>query len=409
MKQYTVKNRGTGRRDYWSGANWQQPEYHAPPCDMERGEDEQTYLFYNTKSKQVLTRTLGWMPADRIVESKVLGSRLCTSKLADIVKWFPTTQFTRLDRFRAAHPTTVLSASAASRFVLIEDELRARHLPPALTRLPAAKREIDIFQSIIQNGMEGVKDELPQWEDDDNYSIVCKLFGLAEYSRKGGAMLEGSNANCAVVRAASEADTSIGTIDVEENDVPIKSGERISVQISEGVLDEAMSAMPVPSSNGRMLVISNNVGQPATQSTLTASMIACVDGIFSLLSNIEQLEAQTRCELREMEALQQDLLHLVEFANLNAADTYNVCKRLQEVRTRRRAAKDDLYAIGLLRKLAEHTDLQTLDTVSHHLHGMDYRLYTARVMNEEDLDNLITSSTSREKVLANRGKRGVST
>ena len=138
-------------------------------------------------------------------------------------------------------------------------------------------------------------------------------------------------------------------------------------------------------------------------------MIACVDGIFSLLTNIEQIEAQTRCELREMEALQQDLLHLVEFANLNAADTYNVCKRLQEVRTRRRAAKDDLYAIGLLRKLAEHTDLQTLDTVSHHLHGMDYRLYTARVMNEEDLDNLITSSTSREKVLANRGKRGVST
>lgn len=371
------------------------------------------YLFFNTQTKQVLTKGLTWAPVSNVATTDVLWSKMNADKLVGIVKWFPSTQFHRLDRFRKAHPATSLPPTVSNNVHLVENELGKGHLPPALQRFPASKLEIDIFQSIIQNGMEGAATEISQWVTSDNYSIVCKLFGLEEYSKnseKGGTpQVEVSTpARETSTPSNVSVETSDGTVDIEENDIPIKPGESIPVTISEDALDDAMLSQSTPVQSGEKMTISNVVGLPATQSALTASMIEYIDGINNILSTLDQLEIQKKNEVREMDAMQQDLLHLVEFVNLNAADTYNVYKKLQEVRTKRREAKNDLCAIEMVKKLGERTDLRMLDTVSHHLHAMDYRLYTARVMTEADLDSLISNKSSREKVRAKPSQKEVS-
>lgn len=75
-----------------------------------------------------------------------------------------------------------------------------------------------------------------------------------------------------------------------------------------------------------------------------------------------------------------DLLHYIEFCNLNAAQGYKVYKMLKERRIIRRSIKNELNVLNII--LSKKISETATDEINKCVAGMDKRTYEPRVLKE---------------------------
>lgn len=75
-----------------------------------------------------------------------------------------------------------------------------------------------------------------------------------------------------------------------------------------------------------------------------------------------------------------DILHYIEFCNLNAAQGYKAYKMLKERRIKRRSIKNELRVVDII--LGKKISETATDEIEKAISGMDKRKYEPRVMRE---------------------------
>lgn len=75
-----------------------------------------------------------------------------------------------------------------------------------------------------------------------------------------------------------------------------------------------------------------------------------------------------------------DILHYIEFCNLNAAQGYKAYKMLKERRIKRRSIKNELNVLNII--LSKKISETATDEIAKAIAGMDKRRYEPRVMHE---------------------------
>ncbi len=75
-----------------------------------------------------------------------------------------------------------------------------------------------------------------------------------------------------------------------------------------------------------------------------------------------------------------DILHYIEFCNLNAAQGYKAYKMIKERRIRRRSIKNELQVLDII--LGKKISETATDEIEKVISGMDNRKYEPRVMRE---------------------------
>lgn len=75
-----------------------------------------------------------------------------------------------------------------------------------------------------------------------------------------------------------------------------------------------------------------------------------------------------------------DILHYIEFCNLNAAQGYKAYKMIKERRIRRRSIKNELQVLDII--LGKRISETATDEIQKAVEGMDKRKYEPRVMKE---------------------------
>lgn len=75
-----------------------------------------------------------------------------------------------------------------------------------------------------------------------------------------------------------------------------------------------------------------------------------------------------------------DILHYIEFCNLNAAQGYKAYKMIKERRIRRRSIKNELQVLDII--LGKKISETATDEIEKAISGMDNRKYEPRVMRE---------------------------
>ena len=75
-----------------------------------------------------------------------------------------------------------------------------------------------------------------------------------------------------------------------------------------------------------------------------------------------------------------DILHYIEFCNLNAAQGYKAYKMLKERRIKRRSIKNELDVLSII--LSKKISETATDEIEKAVTGMDKRKYEPRVLNE---------------------------
>lgn len=102
-------------------------------------------------------------------------------------------------------------------------------------------------------------------------------------------------------------------------------------------------------------------------------------------------------QVRAADKAQEDMLHKIEFSNVNVVDGYKLYKSLQEIRQRRRQCKDICDMLGAVHRSGTVSSLMNLQNeMNKHREYLDTREYKPRIL--EDLFTTITS-TNLEKVL----------
>ena len=102
-------------------------------------------------------------------------------------------------------------------------------------------------------------------------------------------------------------------------------------------------------------------------------------------------------QVRVADKAQEDMLHKIEFTNVNVVDGFKLYKTLQEIRQRRRQCKDICDMLGTVHKSGIVSSLMNLQRqMDKHQKHLETRVYTPRV-----LDELFTTiaSTNLDKVL----------
>ena len=86
-----------------------------------------------------------------------------------------------------------------------------------------------------------------------------------------------------------------------------------------------------------------------------------------------------------------DILHKIEFCNVSASDGYKLYKQLQEIRIRRRDAKDHLEIASLVLSTGLLSSMKSLDSEIKSIEtNMANRMYKPRVLIGLFDDNGIT-------------------
>ncbi len=80
---------------------------------------------------------------------------------------------------------------------------------------------------------------------------------------------------------------------------------------------------------------------------------AGLDGALAFRNYVEQVNADGEAlskRLSELDLMQEDLLHFIEFEKCDACTGYKVFAMLKEVRAQRREVKDELDAVNAIRQ-----------------------------------------------------------
>ena len=75
-----------------------------------------------------------------------------------------------------------------------------------------------------------------------------------------------------------------------------------------------------------------------------------------------------------------DILHYIEFCNLNAAQGWKASKMIKERRIKRRSIKNELNVIDII--LGKRISETMVDEINKAVQGMDKRTYEPRILNE---------------------------
>ena len=119
--------------------------------------------------------------------------------------------------------------------------------------------------------------------------------------------------------------------------------------------------------------------------------------IIDLFKTIDDKEKEANINLIEKENIQQDLLHEIELAELNAIELMGVAKRIKKNRLERRLIKDELALIktikGYTRKFIEKGIIaeseQLLKNIDTYKKNLQNRCYVPKI-----LENLLVACTN---------------
>ena len=105
-----------------------------------------------------------------------------------------------------------------------------------------------------------------------------------------------------------------------------------------------------------------------------------VKGLNGLASEAVHRKNELTDQLSTVDKETCDILHYIEFCNLNAAQGYKAYKMLKERRIRRRSIKNELQVLDII--LGKKISETATDEIQKAVHGMDKRKYEPRVMEE---------------------------
>lgn len=103
-------------------------------------------------------------------------------------------------------------------------------------------------------------------------------------------------------------------------------------------------------------------------------------------------------QVRVADKAQEDMLHKIEFTDVNVVDGFRLYKALQEIRRRRRQCKDICDMLGTVHRSGTVSSLMNLQNEMKKYHeNLETREYTPRVL--DDLFNTV-ASVNLSKVLS---------
>ena len=105
-----------------------------------------------------------------------------------------------------------------------------------------------------------------------------------------------------------------------------------------------------------------------------------VKGLNGLASEAVHRKNELTDQLSTVDKETCDILHYIEFCNLNAAQGYKAYKMLKERRIRRRSIKNELQVLDII--LGKKISETATDEIQKAVEGMDKRKYEPRVMEE---------------------------
>lgn len=117
--------------------------------------------------------------------------------------------------------------------------------------------------------------------------------------------------------------------------------------------------------------------------------IEFIDQILQLCDDADKYFKENRAKLKTLEAMQQDVLHLIENDNFNACEGYLYAKKLQDIRKERRLVKNKIETIlsfkpemGDIRKRLEKSKIRASETDAKLIRLMTYKVYKPRVLDK---------------------------
>lgn len=109
----------------------------------------------------------------------------------------------------------------------------------------------------------------------------------------------------------------------------------------------------------------------------------CMEDILSFVSQLQQYKNNLSYMFSQVDKEICDIMHYIEFNNLDAANGYKIYKMLRGCRLRRRKIKDEDIKVSAAIQAIGGIDLQEkLRTCITQIKGLENRIYQPRVLNE---------------------------
>ena len=113
-----------------------------------------------------------------------------------------------------------------------------------------------------------------------------------------------------------------------------------------------------------------------------------IEEMYDFFNSLSDEEEKMNKELFKCNGIQDDLLHEIELADLNAIEIMRVAKELKKNRLERRKIKNDLLLIGTLKPFSKKfiekgilaETIQLLKNIDMHEKSLEERGYTPRVL-----------------------------
>lgn len=108
-----------------------------------------------------------------------------------------------------------------------------------------------------------------------------------------------------------------------------------------------------------------------------------IEDLISFSSQLKQYRVNLNYMLSEVDKEICDIMHYIEFHNLDAAKGYKVYKMLKDCRLRRRKIKDEHEKVNAAIQILANDDLiEKMKTTLKQMKSLDRRLYTPRILTE---------------------------
>ena len=108
-----------------------------------------------------------------------------------------------------------------------------------------------------------------------------------------------------------------------------------------------------------------------------------IQTLITFCSDLKQYRVNLNYLLSQVDKEICDIMHYIEFNNLDAANGYRMYKMLKDCRLRRRKIKDDLEKVNLIIPALGNKELvNSLKTCLGQMNGLDHRKYMPRVLDE---------------------------
>ena len=338
-------------------------------------------MFYAVRQVhgEVLTKMLTWIPVSKVKENINLVETLLPirrDKGDNVTYWFAA-QKNPICLFGAKtmNKTYGFNVPEEATFYL-EDGITKKIYPEVLNRKPKTDYERDFFQTLISDGLDGIQERVLLCMAGASAKVATELFGDLDY-----ALIEEYKMKLDEI------------INQKQNaDEPKESKE----DIAEGEIGEEEEGMGDAKDSGSLggFIIRR---QPTVNEFINKASLS-IDSLLEVLDDLAALEMEKQGELTQIDSKQMDLLHLIEFTDLNAADRARVFVSLQTVRRERRDIKNTLLAIYNLKQVLHSIDLGVMRNAAKGIHNISNQIYCTRVLTEDDVHTYIPNETAFKKL-----------